>query len=235
MSKRNKLEKFSDLVSFPNVYEYSEKGFESNLAFNGSKDVKVYGNWKNEHFKNEGPIILELACGRGEYTCALAKMYPKKNFIGIDVKGARIWKGASYALKNLPNAAFLRIRIEHIAYFFAPEEIEEIWITFPDPFLKEKKSNRRLTSPEFLSRYQKVIRNNGMVNLKTDDDQLYRFTMDTVSNHGDTELVYHNKDIYLSELFLPELEIKTFYERKHLLKKKTIKFVRFSLKNNHSK
>lgn len=229
MSKRNKLEKFSDLVTFSNVYEYSEKGYESGLGYNGENDVHLPGQWRKAHFGNDNPLILELACGRGEYTLALAEQYPDKNFVGVDVKGARIWQGARVALSELPNAAFLRIRIEHIAYFFASEEVDEIWITFPDPFLKTTKSNRRLTSPEFLDRYQKVLKNNGCINLKTDDDTLYHFTMDTIKNYDRTTLIYNSDDIYSDELYSPELEHKTYYEKKHLKDEKTIKYVRYSL------
>ena len=231
MTKRNKLEKFSELVSFPNVYEYSEKGFKSHLGNNGKEDVLLKGNWGKDHFQNDNPLILELACGRGEYTCGLAEMYPYKNIVGVDVKGARIWQGAKRALVNLPNAAFLRIRIEHLEYFFGPGEVDEIWITFPDPFLKDTKSNRRLTSKEFIHRYQKVLRNNGIINLKTDDDQLYQFTLEVVGNSKYTHLIYHSGDIYESELYSRELGIKTFYENKHLKNHKTIKYVRFSLGN----
>ena len=145
MSKRNKLEKFADLATFSNVFEYSQRGMNSGKVFDGSKDISIKGYWNKIHFKNQNPIVLELACGRGEYTTALAEKYTKKNIIGLDIKGARIWKGAKYALQNkLKNIAFLRVRIEYIQYFFSKEEVDEIWITFPDPFLREKKKESKI-------------------------------------------------------------------------------------------
>ena len=229
MSRRNKLEKFADLLSFSNVYEYSDKDREEGWIHDGKEDVVIKGNWIKHHFKNENPLVLELACGRGEYTIQLAEMYPDKNFIGVDVKGARIWKGAKYALENLLNAAFLRIRIEHIHYYFSPKEVDEIWITFPDPFLKDKKANRRLTSPPFIERYKHILKKGGIIHLKTDDDTLYEYTLEVISEHPDLELIYESDDIYGSELYTPELEFKTYYEHKHLEAKKKIKYVRYRL------
>ena len=229
MSRRNKLEKFADLLSFSNVYEYSEKEREKGWVHDGKEDFIIKGNWNSHHFNNENPIILELACGRGEYTVQLAEMYPNKNFIGVDVKGARIWKGAKHALENLTNAAFLRIRIEHIHYFFALEEVDEIWITFPDPFLKDKKANRRLTSPPFIDLYKKILKKGGLINLKTDDDTLYEYTLEIIATHSDLELLYQNNDIYENELVTPELAFKTYYERQHLEAKKKIKYIKYKL------
>ncbi|MCL4162187.1 UNVERIFIED_CONTAM: hypothetical protein GTU68_051039, partial [Idotea baltica] len=135
------------------------------------------GRWREQHFGNKAPLILELACGRGEYTLALAAHFKEQNFIGVDIKGARIWKGAKMALEQqLDNAAFLRTRIEQIELFFTPEEVDEIWITFPDPFLKKGKANRRLTSASFLDRYRKILKKGGLLHLKTDDPTLYNFT-----------------------------------------------------------
>ena len=151
MSRRNKLQKFAELLTFPNVYENFDPENPQLIGLNGMP-VDRKGKWKKEHFKNDFPITLELACGRGEYSLGLGRMYPERNFIGVDIKGARIWKGARIALEeNLTNVAFLRTRIEQIALFFDPEEIDEIWITFPDPFLRKSKANRRLTSCRFLS------------------------------------------------------------------------------------
>ena len=155
MSKKNKLKKFADLLVYPNVYENYDPKYPR-LLKNKDEEVDLKGKWASDHFHNAQPIILELACGRGEYTEALAEAYPDYNFIGVDIKGARIWQGATSALeKGLSNAGFLRTRIEQIALFFDACEIDGIWITFPDPFLRESKENKRLTSTRFLDLYKK--------------------------------------------------------------------------------
>ena len=234
MAKRNKLEKFSDLSSFGNVLELSEEGFEGGLVFNGIDNVVIKGNWNELYFKNNNPVVLELACGRGEYTCALAQKYPQKNFIGVDIKGARIWKGAKFALNNeLNNVAFLRVRIEFIEYYFKHEEVDEIWITFPDPFLKKKKASRRLTSSQFLVRYQKILKNKGIIHLKTDDDNLYLFTLATIDGLDVAHLIENYSDIYNQSPNSEDLKIQTFYEKRHLQNERKIKYVKFSL--NHMK
>ncbi len=229
MSRRNKLQKFAEVLSFPNVYENFDS---SNPVLTGENGVEVElkGKWAKQHFNNENPITLELACGKGEYTLGLAQQYPNHNFIGVDIKGARIWRGAKEALENgLNNAAFLRTRIEQISLFFEENEVDEIWITFADPFLKEGKSNRRLTSPNFLRHYKKILKDNGIIHLKTDDPTLYQFTLDTLAEQKDYQLLYHDDNIYSKPLPIPELELKTFYETKHLAEGKTIKYVRFQL------
>ena len=230
MSRRNKLDKFSEVLSFPNVYEnYSLK--ELTLTASEGVNVDMKGRWASDHFNNQNPITLELACGRGEYTLALANKYPNRNYIGIDIKGARIWKGAKEALsRNLINAAFLRTRIEMLSHFFEPEEVDEIWITFPDPFLKKGKSNRRLTSVPFLDRYKKILKPGGKLHLKTDDRTLYDFSLETIASHNDYDIIYHSDDIYSKELFIPELAFKTYYENKHLENGLTIKFISAILK-----
>lgn len=230
MAKRNKLEKFAELASFPNVLEFSENGFQIGKAFNGFEDILIKGNWNKLYFKDQNPIVLELACGRGEYSCVLAEKYPERNFIGVDIKGARIWKGAKYALENkLENVAFLRIRIEYIGYFFSESEVDEIWMTFPDPFLKEKKSNRRLTSPQFLKRYQNILRESGIIHLKTDDKMLYQFTLETIRQLEGTQLIEAIDNIYAQNQLSEDLKIKTYYEARHLEDNRTIKYVKFSL------
>lgn len=229
MSRRNKLQKFAEVLSFSNVFE----NFDASHPQLTSKDgvvVDMKGRWKAGHFANDQPLTLELACGRGEYTLDLARQYPERNFIGVDIKGARIWKGARIALEeNLLNAAFLRTRIEQIALFFAPGEVAEIWITFPDPFLRKSKSNRRLTSPLFLDQYRKILQPGGLVHLKTDEPQLFEFTLETISEDKRCALLYQDDDIYAKELPFPELETKTYYERMHLAAGKTIKYVRFTI------
>ncbi|MEL6969529.1 MAG: tRNA (guanosine(46)-N7)-methyltransferase TrmB [Bacteroidota bacterium] len=229
MSRRNKLQKFADLQSFPNVYENFHHDNPQLLGVAG-KEVELRGEWAKTHFKNQQPITLELACGRGEYTLALAERFPERNFIGVDIKGARIWKGARIALENeWHNAAFLRTRIEQIAHFFSPGEISEIWITFPDPFLKKGKENRRLTSPRFLNEYRKIIPAGGLIHLKTDSPELYEFTLEVLSDYEHAELLLEQDDIYSQELIMPELAFRTYYENMHLRDGKTIKYVRIRL------
>lgn len=228
MSK-NKLKKFSEILSYPNVYEnYDPK--HPKLLKDENTEVDLKGNWGATHFGNQKPLILELACGRGEYTVALAEAYPDTNFIGVDVKGARIWLGASIALeKGLTNAAFLRTRIEQLALFVGQKEISEIWITFPDPFLRESKEGRRLTSKRFLGIYKELLKPGGIIHLKTDDPTLYQFTLDTLAEYPGSHISYHQDDIYSSPLDYPELEYKTYYERSHLEKGRKIKYIRFTI------
>jgi tRNA (guanine-N7-)-methyltransferase len=229
MSNRNKLQKFAELLTFPNVYENFNPKAPQLHGVNGVP-VDLKGQWCSKHFGNDNPIVLELACGRGEYTLGMARSSPNRNFIGVDVKGARIWKGAGIALEEeLDNVAFLRTRIEQISLFFAPEEISEIWITFPDPFLRKSKANRRLTAPRFLNDYQKILRRDGLIHLKTDEPQLYAYTLEVLSVFPHAKLLYQDNDIYAKALPMPELEIKTYYERMHLEKGKTIKYIRFKL------
>lgn len=229
MSRRNKLLKFSELITFPNVYQnFDQKNPE--LKGQNLQTADLKGKWSSEHFKNDCPLVLELACGRGEYSLGLAERYPEKNFLGVDIKGARIWKGASIALeRKLDNVAFLRTRIENISNFFEQGEVDEIWITFPDPFLRESKSNRRLTSPYFLNQFRKILKTGGFVNLKTDSPELYEFTMEVVEEDDKVKVIYQNEDIYSAPLYDPVLEVKTYYEKMHLANKKTIKYVKFTI------
>ncbi|KGE88623.1 MAG: tRNA (guanosine(46)-N7)-methyltransferase TrmB [Phaeodactylibacter xiamenensis] len=230
MSKRNKLQKFTELLTFPNVYEnFNPK--EPQLHGLKGAPVSLKGEWCTKHFHNDNPIVVELACGRGEYTLGMGRISPNRNFIGVDIKGARIWKGAGIALEEeLDNVAFLRTRIEQLHLFFEPGEISEIWITFPDPFLQKSKANRRLTAPRFLDVYKKLLRKDGLIHLKTDEPNLYEFTLETLQEYEGAQVLYHSDDIYsLEELPMPELEIKTYYERMHLAAQKTIKYIRFRL------
>ena len=192
------------------------------------------GQWNNHHFKNNNPITLELACGRGEYAVALGRMFPERNFIGVDIKGARIHQGAKAALtEGLHNVAFLRTRIEQIEMFFDKNEIAEIWITFPDPFLREAKANRRLTSPEFLQRYRSFLQKEGIVHLKTDSPDLYDFTLKTIAvtpegiNEG-CQLLFNDTDIHAKALIMNELSVTTHYEKMNIAKS-TIKYIRFKI------
>ncbi len=203
------------------------------LVTKDRQEVSMKGCWNEKHFKNEQPITLELACGKGDYTVGLAQLYPERNFIGVDVKGARMWRGARTVHEmELPNAAFLRTRIELIAEFFDEGEVDEIWITFPDPFPKERHVNNRLTSPLFLERYRKILRKGGKIRLKTDSDSLYAYTCEEMpSLYSGVELLEKYDDIYNDFEELPaELAVKTYYEKMHLAEGKTIKYVVFTLK-----
>lgn len=229
MARRNKLRKFNELLSFPNVYENYDPT-QPRLISDEKTEVDLKGNWRATHFKNDNPIVLELACGRGEYTLALGQANPNVNYIGVDVKGARIWQGATRALEQeLHNVAFLRTRIEQIGLFFDENEVDEIWITFPDPFLRESKINRRLTSHPFLDRYRPILKAGGYINLKTDDPTLYAFTQETFLECKFLNVLYDRDDIYSQALDYPELEYKTYYERKHLAIGRTIKFIKAEL------
>lgn len=228
MATRNKLQKFAELLEMPHVYECFNF-MEPELTGTNGEIVDLKGKWSQEHFGNNHPITLELACGRGEYTVDLARQYPERNFIGVDIKGARIWKGAGIAKKEcLYNAAFLRTRIEAIDHFFAPGEIAEIWITFPDPFLKKGKSNRRLTSPRFLQRYRDILAPNGVIHLKTDSRELYDWTQEVLAEQPAVEVEYHDNDIYSKPLPIPELSTETYYEKMHKDLGKTITYTRMS-------
>lgn len=226
MARRNKLMKFAEMLTFPNVFEnFNLK--DPKLVGKNEEEVDFKGVWSKNYFNNDNPLVLELACGGGEYALDMGRTYPNKNFIGVDVKGARIWKGAKQALdENLNNVAFVRTRIEQIALFFAPNEIHEIWITFPDPFSRESKANRRLTSQKFLDEYAKILTDKGILHLKTDDTGLYEFTLETLQNAPNFQLLNHNADIYSGELPIPELEIQTKYEKMHLLDGRKIKWVK---------
>ena len=179
---RHKLKKFAQLESFPNYYDNTDVRDPKNLVFMGQK-VAIKGKWSSDYFKNDNPITLELACGRGEYAVALGRMFPDRNFIGVDIKGARIHQGATTALnEGLTNVAFLRTRIEMIEHFFAKDEVDEIWITFPDPFLRDADADKRLTAAPFLQRYRHFLQPDGVVHLKTDSPDLYDFTLEICKN-----------------------------------------------------
>lgn len=229
MGRKHKLRKFAEILSFPNVYEcYNVQ--EPVLVGVGLEPVEMKGYWGKRHFKNDQPITLELACGGGEYTVGLARRFPERNFIGVDVKGNRMWVGAKRALEEgLDNAAFLRTRIEIIDLFFAEGEISEIWITFPDPFPGNNKENRRLTSPWFHEKYRKILSPGGLVHLKHDDFGFYTFTLKTIADDAKAVLLETIDDIYAAGLPYPELGIQTLYEGKHLADGKTIKYIRYQL------
>jgi len=212
---KDKLRKFAEIDTFPNVYQLH-------------LGKVMQGNWAKGHFKNENPIVLELACGKGEYAVNLAKLFPEKNFVGVDLKGNRIWRGARTGVdEGITNLAFLRIQIEDILEYFSPGEIDEIWITFADPQPQESREKKRLTFPGFLDKYKILLKPGGKVNLKTDNDGLYNYTCEKVQ---ELNLVAHKNTahLYQSEFADEVLSIKTHYERIYLKHDKNINYIQFS-------
>lgn len=187
------------------------------------------GKWATEFFKNTNPVVLELACGKGEYTVNLAQMFPGKNFIGIDYKGNRIWRGAKTAIEeNITNVGFLRIQIENLVDYFGENEIDEIWITFPDPQPQISREKKRLTSPRFLNLYKQMLKPGGFINLKTDNDGLHAYTAEKIEELG-LELHIKTEDLYHSPYADEVLNIKTYYEKKYLKDNKNINYLKYSL------
>ncbi|MDR3250776.1 MAG: tRNA (guanosine(46)-N7)-methyltransferase TrmB [Tannerella sp.] len=219
MSK-NKLQKFDEMLDFPNVFQYPYAILQSEGG------CPIRGRWNRDVFGNDHPLALELGCGRGEYTVGLGGLYPDKNFIGLDIKGARIWAGAKEAIdKDLYNVVFLRTSIELIAEFFAPGEVSEIWLTFPDPQMK--KVNKRLTSARFMSVYADILKENGLIHLKTDSNFLFTYTKALTKLNGFTVQVCTD-DLYKSGLADEILSIRTYYEQQWLDRGLDIKYMRFS-------
>ena len=213
---QKKLIRFEAIKKFENVLEYPS----------GMK-----GKWK-EHFKNDHPITLELACGKGEYSVGLGRLYPDRNFIGIDIKGNRIWRGAKTALdEGLTNVAFLRSHIDKITDYFEPGEVGEIWITFPDPQLRGSRMKKRLTFPKYLRLYQQIIQPGGTINLKTDSPDLYHFTKAVITLYG-LELLTDDDNIYAKGAVSPELAIKTHYEGLDIAGSNRIHYLRFRLQQD---
>ena len=217
---KKKLQRFAEMETFNHVVQPS---FDEVFK----KDYKLKGKWNSEFFKNNNPLILELGCGKGEYSVGLAKQNPETNFIGIDIKGSRMWRGAKTAVEEeIKNVGFIRTRIGLINSFFGNEEVSEIWITFPDPQLK--KYYKRLTSTRFLGYYQKFIKNNGFINLKTDSVELYTYTKNLIELNN-IDLITDIDNLYKSELVDETLSIKTFYEQQWLEQGKPIHYLRFKL------
>jgi len=220
----SKLEKFEDFGKFENCFSFAFE--EIGKGFN------MKGSWSDSFFKNANPIVLELGCGRGEYTVGLGEANPQKNFIGIDVKSNRIWTGAKYAIDHhLKNIAFLRTRIDFIDHCFSPGEVDEIWITFPDPQPQKPRARKRLTNERFLDRYKKVIKPNGIIHLKTDSTSLYEYTLEVIAEQKH-ELIWHTNDLYNN---CPEdrnelINIKTYYEKLFHGRGEDIKYISFRLR-----
>lgn len=223
---KNKLARFEENKTLPNVIQPTRDEALNNFH--------LKGKWHSEVFKNENPIVLELGCGKGEYTVGMAKAFPDKNFIGIDIKGARFWFGAKEAVeKNLNNVCFLRTQIELVDCFFDENEVDEIWITFPDPQIKYRRTKHRMTHPDFLDRYQKILKPEGIIHLKTDSEFLHGYTLGILQGMGHEILTAHH-DIYGAPEYEPNTEhlreIKTYYEELFSSKGKTITYIKFKLK-----
>jgi tRNA (guanine-N7-)-methyltransferase len=212
---KDKLRRFAEIADFDNVLQLDE-----------GKPMR--GQWAKAFFKNDKPVILELACGKGEYTVNLAQLFPDKNFIGIDYKGNRIWRGAKTAIEEgISNVGFLRIQIETLIDYFDPGEVDEIWITFPDPQPQISRERKRLTALRFLEMYKQILKPAGPVHLKTDNDGLFAYTVEKVAELGLNKHI-HTEDLYHSEFADEVLSIKTYYERKYLQHNKNINYIKFS-------
>ena len=223
MGSKNKLKRFKENETFINVFQPSRQELISG-------NFALKGKWRKDVFKNENPLVLELGCGKGEYTIGLAKRYPSKNFVGIDIKGARFWRGAKTAMENqIANAIFVRTQIELIEYIFEENEVDEIWITFPDPQIKYKRTKHRLTNLQFMDRYKKILKPNGLVHLKTDSEFMHGYTLGVLHGLG-YEVLYANHNVYKLEGSPKEVtEIQTFYENQFLENHKAITYIRFKI------
>ncbi len=222
---KNKLARFAENKTLPNVFQPTRA--------EALQEFHLKGKWRDEVFKNNHPIVLELGCGKGEYSVGLAKAFPEKNFIGVDIKGARFWFGAKEAIETgLHNVAFLRTQIELIDRFFAAGEVDEIWITFPDPQIKYRRTKHRLTHPDFLERYKKILKPEGIVHLKTDSEFLHGYTLGLLQGMGQ-EIISAHHDIYGAPEYDPDTpllrEIKTYYEGLFEAKGKTITYIKFRI------
>jgi len=218
---KNKLKKFAQMETYPHVKQPDLKVL--------GEGYEMKGSWKKEFFKNDNPLVLELGCGMGEYSVGLAEKYPEKNFLGIDIKGARMWQGAIESLeKEMKNVGFLRIRIDWIEKCFSENEVDEIWITFPDPQLKKRRVTKRLTHPDFLKRYQSILTKNAPIHLKTDSQFLHGFTLGVIASAGHI-LEDSTNDLYNDHTKREHMEIKTHYEQIYLDRGLPITYLRFRL------
>ncbi len=222
MGSKNKLKRFKENETFKNVIQPTREEVQK-----GKFPYK--GKWAS-YFENDNPIVLELGCGKGEYTIGLAALYPDKNFIGVDIKGARFWRGAKTALeKELKNVAFLRTQIELVDVLFEKEEVAEIWITFPDPQIKYKRTKHRMTNQDFLNKYRKILQPKGAIHLKTDSEFMHGYTLGLLHGMG-LEVCYANHNVYTNEGSPDEvLNIQTFYEKRYLEEGKPITYIKFRI------
>lgn len=220
---KKKLAHFAENLTFSHLFQNPYPDF--------STEFILKNNWNRDYFHNDHPITLELGCGKGEYTVNLAVMYPQRNFIGMDIKGARLWKGCKMVQEmKLENVGFIRSRIDYIEYFFGPGEVDEIWITFPDPQPQSNRKRKRLTSPLFLNRYRKFLKPGGIIHLKTDNSGLYQFTLDIIKEENH-HLVFSTEDIYSLDELHEATAIQTFYESIFRKDHIPIKYIEFKL--NH--
>ena len=224
MGSKNKLKRFKENETFTNVFQPTREEVVAD-------QFPLKGKWNRDFFKNDHPIVLELGCGKGEYSVGLAERSPTKNFIGIDIKGARFWRGAKTAVENgLHNVAFVRTQIELIEHCFAANEVSEIWITFPDPQIKYKRTKHRMTNAAFLDNYKKILKPNGLMHLKTDSEFMHGYTLGLLHGAGH-EVVYANHNIYKNEGAPAEVTgIQTFYESQYLEINKPITYIQFRIK-----
>jgi tRNA (guanine-N7-)-methyltransferase len=222
LGSKNKLKRFKENETFSNVIQPTREEVLNN-------NLTLKGNWNRDFFKNENPIVLELGCGKGEYSVNLAAMFPEKNFLGIDIKGARFWRGAKTALaEKINNVGFLRTQIELVDFIFDENEIDEIWITFPDPQIKYKRTKHRMTNPDFLNKYKKILKPNGMVHLKTDSEYMHGYTLGLLEGLGLT-IEYAHHDVYGTTNAPKEVtDIQTYYESQYLAINKKITYLRFN-------
>ena len=224
MGSKNKLKRFKENETFVNVFQPTREEVVSD-------SFTLKGKWNSDFFKNDNPIVLELGCGKGEYSVGLAQLNPNKNFIGIDVKGARFWRGAKTAVDTgMHNVAFVRTQIELINHIFAENEVSEIWITFPEPQIKYKRTKHRMTNSEFLQNSKKVLKAAGLMHLKTDSEFMHGYTLGLLHGEGH-EVVYANHNIYKNEGAPAEVTgIQTFYENQYLEVDKAITYIQFRIK-----
>jgi tRNA (guanine-N7-)-methyltransferase len=224
VGSKNKLKRFSENETFDNVFQPTREEVVGN-------EFPLRGKWNDEFFKNDNPIVLELGCGKGEYSVGLAERFPEKNFIGIDIKGARFWRGAKTAVESgMNNVAFVRTQIELIQHIFAENEVSEIWITFPDPQIKYKRTKHRMTNAAFLENYKNILKPSGLMHLKTDSEFMHGYTLGLLHGLGH-EVLYANHNIYKNEGAPAEVTgIQTFYESQYLEVNKPITYIQFRIK-----
>jgi len=214
---KSKLERFRIIAGRDNVLEPGKDMY-----------TRIKGNWQKDYFRNPNPLTVEFACGRGEYTIGLANRFPERNFIGVDMKGDRLWKGSTWAVEqNLSNVAFLRTQILNIELFFDPGEIDEIWLTFPDPRPRKRDIKRRLTSPRFMAMFKRLLKHHGYFRFKTDNTGLFNYTVDELTGRQDVEDLKFTEDLYASDLRLECHDIKTRYEEMFASQGEKIKYLRF--------
>ncbi|PTX20062.1 tRNA (guanine-N(7)-)-methyltransferase [Pontibacter mucosus] len=216
---RSKLAKFAAIAERENVIEPGDERYG-----------QLIGKWREQHFENENPLVLEIGCGRGEYTVGMARLFPEKNFIGLDIKGARLWKGSTLAEEEeLENVTFLRTFIENLADNFEENEVDEVWITFPDPRPRDRDEKKRLTSPRFLDLYERIIMPGGIIHLKTDNLGLYEYTLEVLQERKVKDLI-HTSDLYNSDLQEHTMGIYTTYEKRYLADGIPIKYLQYKVR-----